>query len=760
MRAAPPPPIPRAGDRLIAGLGHSTVLADLDFETYSEAGYAWDEQANKWTGPPGAPKGKRGLGVVGAAAYATHPSTEVLSLYYDLKRGEGRKFWKPGLPLPHDLFAHVAAGGLLEAHNSGFEHWTWNHVCVPKYGWPRLPQERLRCSMAKARAHGLPGALGELGKVLAIQHQKDADGDRLLKKFSMPRNPTKTDARRRIRPEEDATDGPRLYAYNERDIVAESEASAMVPDMMPLELQYWLTDQRINCRGVQLDMAAVHAAIAIIEQAQARYNVEFERLTGIDSPSKLQQFKGWLAAHGVYVDSLDEDAIDEVMGRPDLPEVVRRPLELRALVGSASVKKVFSMRLRATSAGRIHDMYNFHGARTGRPTGEGVQSTNLPKAGPDVHRCGCGRHFGGHRPTCPWCGADRPAGKPGEWTPEAMFDAIDVVSAGSLDWLEAFFGEAMLTLAGCLRGFFIAKPGCTLVSSDFTAIEGVVVACLAGETWRVQAYAEGAPMYLLSAERMFGVSVEEMLLYAKKNGHHHHLRQKGKGGELGLGFGGWVNALRQFGVDGTDDELKDTILKWRAASPAVVHFWGGQFIRDGYGSKRPHMHGLEGMAIMAVRNPGTEYPVDRLDGTPTGVSFRVHANVLYMRLPSGRTIDYHRPQVRPHSDSWRGLELTFEGWNSNAKKGAMGWMRMQLYGGLIAENAVQATARDIQMNAIENCERDGYPVVMHTYDEIVAEVEQGSVEQLEALMTTLPDWAQGWPIKAAGGWIGTRYRKG
>lgn len=756
----PRPPTPRAGDRLIAGLGHSTVYADLDFETYSEAGYVWDAEANKWAGPPGAPKGKRGLGVVGAAAYATHPTTEVLSLYYDLKRGDGRKFWKPGLPLPEDLFAHVAMGFPLEAHNSGFEHWIWNHVCVPRYGWPRLPQERLRCSMAKARAHGLPGALGELGRVLGIQHQKDADGERLLKKFSMPRNPTKVDARRRIRPEEDPVDGPKLYAYNERDIVAESEASGLVPDMMPLELQYWLTDQRINYRGVQLDMAAVHAAIAIIEQAQARYNVEFERLTGIDSPSKLQQFKGWLAAHNVYVDSLDEDAIDEVMARPNLPAVVRRPLELRALVGSASVKKVFSMRLRATSAGRIHDMYNFHGARTGRPTGEGVQSTNLPKAGPDVFRCGCGRHFGGHRVTCPWCGLVRPPGKPGEWTPEAMFDAIEVVLVGSLDWLETFFGEAMLTLAGCLRGFFIAKPGHTLVSSDFTAIEGVVIACLAGEAWRVNAYDEGAPMYLLSAERMFGVSVEEMKAYAKQHGRHHHLRQLGKGCELGLGFSGWINALRQFGVAGTDDELKDIILKWRAASPAIVHFWGGQFIRDGYGNKRAHMHGLEGMAIMAVQNPGTEYPVDRLDGTPTGISFRVHANVLYMRLPSGRTIDYHRPQVRPHPEAWRGLELTFEGWNSNAKKGAMGWMRMQLYGGLIAENAVQATARDIQMNAIENCERNGYPVVMHTYDEIVAEVEQGSVEQLETLMTSVPSWAAGWPIKAAGGWIGERYRKG
>lgn len=769
----PPPKLEDlpAGYKLRAGLGEATVLPDLDFETYSEAGHVWDSEATKWRALPGASQGKKGLPVVGAAVYAKHPSTEILSLAYNLKDGKGKRHWKPGQLPPVDLFAHIAAGGLLEAHNSSFEHWIWNHVAVPKLGWPPLPQRQLRDTMPKARAFGLPGSLGDLSQVLRLVNGKDADGKRLLNLFSMPRNPTKADRRLRVRPEEVPDEAAKLYAYNLRDIEAESEASSRLPDLSPLELAYWQTDQRINYRGVAIDMEMVEACIDVIEQAQVRYNDELRVLTGgtVEAASELQKLKGWLGAFGVHADSLDEEALDELLARDNLPPHCRRALEIRQAVGSASVKKVYAMRNQA-SDGRLHDLYQFHGARTGRPTGQGPQPTNLPKAGPPTYRCGykgrdvayagCGRYFGAHTRACPWCNVARPdlgKDKPEEWSPAAAEDAIEAIRTRSLELVEWFFGNAMQAMAGILRGLFIAKPGHTLISSDFTAVEGVVIACLAGEQWRIDAYANDAPMYLLSAERMYGVTVAEMLAYAEANGHHHPLRQKGKGGELGLGFSGWVNALRNFGVEGTDEELKDTILKWRAASPALVHFWGGQK-KDW----QPCMFGLEGMAVSAVLTPGHEFPVIRLDGTPTSISFICQAGTLYMRLPSGRHITYHEARVSPHRDAWRGLELSFSGWNSNPKKGPMGWIRMTLYGGLLAENATQAVARDLQMGAIERLEAAGYPVVMHTYDEDVSEVPIGfgSVEEYEAIMTDVDEWAKGWPIKAAGGWCAPRYRKG
>lgn len=357
-----------------------------------------------------------------------------------------------------------------------------------------------------------------------------------------------------------------------------------------------------------------------------------------------------------------------------------------------------------------------------------------------------------------------------------MNDALEAISYRSLDLIEVVFGDAMLTIAGVLRGLFIAAPGHDLVSSDFTAIEGVVIACLAGEQWRIDAFTNDAPMYLLSAERMFGVTVAEMKAYAKTNGQHHPLRFKGKGGELGLGFGGWITALRNFDVDGPDDELKDMILKWRAASPSIEWFWGGQkkgpadSIRVNAGmrqyadrwDKTPEMFGLEGMAVSAVQQPGVEFPVARLDGTPTGVSYVMRGDVLYCRVPSGGIITYHRPRLQPASADWRGLALSFEGYNTNPKMGPPGWVTMNTYSGKLAENVTQKVARDKQMGAIRRLHANHYPIVMHTYDEVVAEVPEsfGSIEQLEGFMVTPDSWNAGWPLKAAGGWRAKRYRKG
>ena len=166
----PAPPL-RAGMRRPAGLSHTTVRPDVDFETYSEAGYLWDAAANKWQAPPGASQGKKGLPIVGAAVYAQHPSTEVLCAAYDLKDGRGKQFWHPRMPPPRPLLDYVAAGGELEAWNIAFEWRVWNEVCTRRYGWPPLPQQQTYDAMAKSRAHALPGALGKAGYTdLAVQN--------------------------------------------------------------------------------------------------------------------------------------------------------------------------------------------------------------------------------------------------------------------------------------------------------------------------------------------------------------------------------------------------------------------------------------------------------------------------------------------------------------------------------------------------------------------------------------------------------------
>lgn len=781
-----------AGTQIPVGLGVSTVLPDLDFETYSEAGCVYDVAARKWAGPPGAIKGKKGLPVVGAAIYAMHPTTEILSLAYNLKDGSGARVWTPDQRTPVDLLHHVRQGLLLEAWNSAFEWWIWNYVGVRLHGWPALAIEQMRCAQAKARAAAYPGKLETAGQVMQLATPKDPAGDALIKKLSIPRNPTMKDWRLRLRPADAPEEFAGLYRYNERDIEAEAEASSRCPDLTGEELEFWLVDQRINRRGVAVDRESLEACARLVELCLARYDAELCQMTGgaVERASQLERLKGWLAGQGVRVGSgagsMDEDAIDTLLLDVWMPALARRALEIRQRVGSASVKKVFAMRNQLSPLGRLHDLFNYHGARTGRPTGEGPQPTNLPKAGPKVFKCACGRYAGAHRAACCWCGLPFPPGKKAaEWGPEAMEDVLEVIKTGDLAKVEDCYADAMLCVSGCLRGLFVAAEGHDLIASDFSSIEGVVTACLAGEDWRVEMFATHGKAYELSVSKITGIPFAEIMAHAgyddverpewwkhraDKTRPHHPMRQTlGKVAELASGFGGWINAWKRFGADAfmSDDEIKQAILAWRAASPAIVELWGGQERREGW-SRRPELFGLEGMAIAAVQSPGQWFHVMRLDGTHSGVSYLCdpHEDALYCWLPSGRALTYRRPRLSANTRGFGGdWSLSFEGYNTNPQMGPVGWVRIDTYSGKLCENVVQAVARDIQRHAMVNLERSGYPIVLHVYDEDVVEVPKGfgSVEEVERIMGTMPAWAtykgKPWPIRAAGGWRRKRYGK-
>lgn len=777
-----------AGTRFRAGLSFSTVLPDADFETFSEAGCYYDPIKRKWHGPHRASKNGKGLPAIGAVNYATHPSTDILVLAYNLKDGGGARHWRPDLPAPLDLLHHIHSGQLVEAWNSAFEWWIWNYVGTRRYGWPPLSIEQTRCAMAKARAFSYPGKLEIAGDVMGLQVKK-LEGKALLDKFSMPRNPTKGDARLRVMPADDPANAQQLYHYNQVDIIAEAEAASRCPDLEGEELEFWIADQRINRRGVHVDAESLRACAAMVELVLEKYDAELCALTGgaVERASQLERLRAFVATRGLYISpgrgTMDDDALTEILKSTNLDPMARRALEIRQIAGSASVKKVFAMVNTLSPWQRLHDLFNYHGAHTGRPTGEGPQPTNLPKAGPKLYRCICGRHSGVHLTACAWCGFPMPAKpKVAEWGPEAVGDVLEVIKRGSLTLVEQAFGDAFLCVSGCLRGLFTAAPGQELVCSDFSSIESVVTAMLAGEQWRIDLFRTHGKNYEMAASKISGVPFEEMMTLRgydtskpewwkqKTTGPHHPLRQTlGKVSELASGFGGWISAWLKFGAGEfmSEDQIKAGILAWRKDSPAVVHFWGGQ-IRDLFTrNERPELFGLEGMAIKAVLEPGTPQPVMRLDGTHSGVTFTCDGKTLFCTLPSGRNLHYHNILLEPNQRSWGGqYALSFERYNTNPAQGAVGWVRVDTYSGKLCENVVQAVARDIQRYAMVNCEREGYPIVLHVYDEIVCEVPQGAgrtVEGLERIMGTMPPWAvyqgQPWPIKAAGGWSGQRYRK-
>jgi len=868
--------------------------AELDFETYSEAGFVWDEAANKWRAPQGAPQGKKGLQVINADVYSEHPSTEVLTMSYSLSPEHRVQRWRPGEQLPWDLFAWLMAGGAVRAHNAMFEWLIWNNVCIPKYGFPAFSQYQMRCSMATARVNALPGALGALSDVLQLPTPKDKRGTALLKKFSVPRDPTKTNPARRITRDDDPVEFEALCEYCDTDIIAERQASDRMKPMTPDELNFWWVDQEINYRGLGVDRKGVRDCIIILNQASAKYGAECKALTGFEA-GQLQQLRGWLAAQGVHTDSLDAEHLEELLTR-ELPPLARRVLEIRALIGSASVKKLYAMELTASKDDRIRDLIKHHGARTGRPTGEGAQPLNMPRDGPKIKWCDhCKRPFKPTHVVCPHCLTPAPE-KVSKWSAAAVDHALEAMSYHSLDIIEFFFGDALLTISGCLRGLFIAASGKELMASDFSAIEAVVLAMLAGEQWRIDAFRKKEPIYLVGAAKITGKSLEYYLEYHREHGDHHPDRQNiGKVSELACfapetqvltsngwaridsvtpetklwdgvefvqsqgaiykgwapivslrgvgvtpnhfikaddqmwrtalqlannpqlladaiayacnrmpsevwtthintrqvftacrtfdiafagprntytvltddgpllvhncGFGGWVGSYKAFGSTEPDDVIKKQIVAWREASPAIVEFWGGQFRGAPWDpTSYAELFGVEGNAIKAILYPHLEFDF-------RGIKFFMRDGALIVRLLSGRELTYHSAQVRnaTRENSRPGeLSITYMTWNSNPKYGPMGWGPMDTYGGRLTENIVQATAHDILRHAILSLRAAGYPTVLHVYDEIVAEIPEGtgSIEQFEQIMKSMPTWAADWPIDAAGGWRGKRYRKG
>lgn len=756
------------------GYGVSTIYPSIDFETYSPCGYVWNEISQKFESPPGTDNS--GLPLVGMAKYSEHPETEILSLAYDLKNGKGVRLWIPGTEHPTDLFEYVINGGIIEAWNCAFERWIWGNVAV-RMGFPRAAIWQWRDAAAKARAFGLPGKLANAGDVLNITLKKDKDGDRLIKKFSIPVNPTKKNLLKRNLLQDDPVDANKLYQYNIRDVEAECEISRQCPDLNSNELKFWLCDQAINQRGVKVDLETIDSCIAIVEQLMTKYNNELKVLTGgeVSSASEILRLKKWIndkiekSEFSAYIrtfSDLQSETIELELKKlrnfcaknennPNFSVLLHivRALEIRQLTNSAAIKKLYAMKYQACKDGRVRDLFIYHSARTGRAAGTGPQPQNLPNHGPTCSFCeNCNCHSGVDllRGFCPWCGHTE--NKHIEWNEKAVKDAIALFKTKNLTTIEYFFENVADVISGSLRGMFIADHGKDLICSDYSSIEAVILAALAGEEWRLDVFRTHGKIYEMSASKITGIPFEEFERHFIENGAHHPARKKiGKVAELASGYGGWIGAWKAFGADEffSDEEIKQHILTWRKASPAITEFWGGQ-----QKNWQPCLFGLEGAVIQAIQNPGIKFSC-------RAISYILVNDVLYCELPSKRHIVYHKPRLEPAVYPRSGFSISYETWNTNPKYGSIGWIRLHTYAGKLTENVVQAVARDILAHAIVNLEQRGYPVVLHIHDEIVSEIPKGfgSIEEFESILNSLPDWASNWPIVAKGGWRDERYRK-
>lgn len=669
----------------------------------------------------------------GLDIYSRHPSTDAWGLSWAFD-DEPIEDWEndfngnrtPGLLR---LFDYIQQGGLFVAHNAPFEFAIWNNCLHKKYGWPIIKISQMECTMARAYSMSLPPALANLAPALGVPSHKDMDGHKLMMKMARPRH-INDDGSITWWDAEDLR--KRLITYRRQDVHVERECDHRLVPLSPKERLVWLMDQRINYRGIGVDRPAIEATRPIIEEATRKLNYKLRDMTdgAIHNVTQASKILQWCNDNGCDIESLRKNEMNDWLGMQDLSPEVRAVLELRADGAKTSVSKLETMMTMSMWDGRLHNMFQYYGANTGRWAARAVQLHNM------------------YRPD-----------KAFE-DPLVQDEIISAITKGELDaeFIEMWHGPVMRVLASCVRGYLIARDDHVYIGADLVNIEGVVLSWLANEKWKLQAFFDffagrGHDLYLLSAGRIYGVEPDQ----AKPH------RQIGKVSELALGYGGGKGAFQSmavnYGVKVADDQAEDIKAMWRKANPAIVQFWAA----------------LEYAAKAAIETPGRLVKADRyynwelkrvieLDiPAERLIAFRVSGSFLWCRLPSGRVLCYPYPEIQNVMKPW-GSELpsvTFMGVDGRQKSKTFNkWVRLSTYGGSLAENVTQAVARDVLVDGMLELDKRKYPIVLHVHDEAVAECQKdfGSIDEVEQVMVSSSPWAAGMPLKAKG-FMGKRYRK-
>lgn len=675
----------------------------------------------------------------GVYVYAEDTSTDVWCAAYAVD-DEPVQLWTPGMPCPDAVLDAVMNDWPIIGHNSNFEQALWHGVLGPRYGWPIPDPKQWRCTMAMALAMSLPGSLDNAAAALGLDTRKDVKGYGIMMRMAKPR---KVNADGSIvwwnEPERMAD----LYAYCRQDVEVERRLEKRLMALSSDELDLWHLDQAINARGVYVDEKLCLAAKAIVAQTQARLDVEMKTVTdySVSACSNAVQLAQWVRAKGFPADSIAKDQIEILLARDDLPEDVRRALELRREAAKASVAKIDSLLAGMQRDKRSRGLLQYHAASTGRWGGRRFQPQNIKR--PKLKNVDL---------------------------------AIEAVMHGDVDVIDMMYGEPLSVVGDCLRGMIRAAPGNKIMAADYANIEGRVLAWLAGEEWKLQAFRDfdagtGPDLYRLAFSRAFGVPIDQV---------DSMMRQIGKVMELALGYQGGPGAFqtmaRGYGIDigesydlvtqqagpviagkaasawlsrGKSSGMAEhrwraaEIVKmlWREAHPEIVAFWWA----------------LDKAAIEAVENPGLVIYCGK-------VRMVVKGSFMWLRLPSGRALCYPYPKIVSKEMPWEDEDgvpvkrpaFSYKGVDSYTRK----WTDCYAYGGLWAENITQAVARDLMADGVKALEAAGYPVILTVHDEIVSEVAEGfgSVEEFCSIMTALPAWAEGCPV-AAEGFSALRYRK-
>lgn len=733
----------QAGDRVVSR------IATLDFETANR------EQFD--------------LGNAGSYAYWEHRATEVLCLCCIVRflGVEVERFsWIPGigdtwgnhhaLTRLRDLAADPSV--VFEAHKADFEQAGWAVWMVRNLGFPPLPPERWDDTMARAYYRGVPGALDKAAAVTGCVQEKDKEGRALTLSLSKPL--TKKTWLEEWKPEgvtqaewgrqytKDKFDRRpstlrRVAAYCMQDCVTEIELGDAVGPLSAYERRVWELDQRMNQRGLAVDLEYVRASKAVIDVAKVPLLAEFASLTGDLRPSQNEKLLAWCNEQGLAIENLqkdnlkalgirglddDEDELeDEENDAPReivvvaMPDSVRRALQIRAVLASSSISKLDRILACVCGDGRVRYTVQYHGAGTGRWAGRLFQPHNFPR----------GKIEGGHDPA-------------------ALVAAISYATRdprGAVDYITMLFGDPIAAVASGLRHSIVSAPGHVFETGDFAGIEARVVLALAGQHDKCDLMASGYDVYLDMAEGIYRRPKGEWALpptpenkarqKAIKEAHVPE-RTIGKNTILGCGFGmGWATYQRRYCPDQPEEFARSCIDAYRKDwAPLVPKLW----------------YALEEAALKAVFDKG--------EATAYGITYKWFPGWLACILPDGQIMWYREPELVSRPMPWNKDDIRL-GWSYHAQKNGQ-WKRIYAYGGLLTENVVQKIARGLLVEAMFRLEAEGHPLVLTVHDECMSEVSdlvsnQKVYEQIMAEPTRYSREIRV-PISVEG-WSGPRYKK-
>lgn len=632
---------------------------------------------------------------VGAGRYAADPSTRILCVCWAVDNGP--VYGSIGEEVPAIFHKAIKEGWTFSAFNAMFEQLIWH------YRWPALPLPEFRCTRSLTASHGLPQSLDRACKALHIGQVKGVEGKRLINTYSKPRKDGEFN-------ELKGEDEKKMLRYCAKDVLLSRRIMQRLPALLPEEQRIYNWTVKANLRGINIDAGLAGQAEKIAGELLRRGNKTLARLTGqrIHAVTQVHRIKTLLKnEYGIETESLDKEAIAELLLQESLPDKAREILKLRRDLSQTSVKKFSRAKDARCPDGKVRDYLIHHGAATGRWNSQVVQFLNLPRyVSPD---------------------------------PETV---LRLIMLGDSELFECCYEHPMQELTGCIRGMIIPDEGKKLAVVDYNAIEARMLMWAAGQQDAIDIFHKDGDIYVEMARQIYN----DKTLTKEKNPKERFL---GKTCVLGTGYQmGHIKFQSTCESYGIDLGEKTECYEREDKDGNIVKTWFAPLARKAVDTYRSRFfevpkfwYGMQTAAQLCVRT-----------GKPQKYrmfEFSREREYLYMKLPSGRRLAYHRPGC----DEDGLYYYTEDGTSHN-------YVKKRTYGGRLVENAIQAVARDVLAHGILNLEAKGYKVLLTVHDENVVEIDDDSrLDEVIKIMCDLPDWAKGCPIKAEG-FVTERYRKG